>query len=392
MLLGVGFGPAVPDERSLDEIDALAQSAGLRPVARLALRRARQDAALCLGSGKAEEIGRMLSEQSIDCVVFDTPLSPVQQRNLNRLWGVAVIERTELILNIFAQRARSNEGKLQVELARIEHQLTRLVRGWTHLERQRGGIGQRGGPGEKQIELDRRMLDSRARQLRLKLGKLERQRRTRRRSRDRRSAFKVSLVGYTNAGKSTLFNALTGEGTYEADKLFATLDTLTRRLRLPGGQEIVLSDTVGFVRDLPHQLIDAFRATLEETAQADLLVHVVDASSPERESQIEEVERVLAEIGADEVPMLVALNKIDLSGLAPEEHRAPCGTIERLLVSARTGAGIESLRTALAERADAARSGRGSGSKHEFALIDQEPASDAPESGEIGKPRARALA
>jgi GTP-binding protein HflX len=310
-----------------------------------------------MGSGKAEELKGRISAEDIGFVIFDNPLSPVQQRNLNRLWGVPVLDRTELILDIFAQRARSNEGKLQVELARIEHQLTRLVRGWTHLERQRGGIGQRGGPGEKQIELDRRMLDAKARQLRVRLGKLERQRRTRRRARGRNDAFTVSLVGYTNAGKSTLFNALTGAGTYAADQLFATLDTLTRRLRLPGGETVVLSDTVGFVRDLPHQLVEAFRATLEETAQADLLLHVVDASAPDRDEQIAQVERVLEEIGASEVPTIVVYNKVDAAGLAPETGRDPCGNIDRLWVSARTGAGLDALRAVLAERAAALRSG-----------------------------------
>jgi GTP-binding protein HflX len=308
-----------------------------------------------MGSGKAEELKIQIEAEDIGFVIFDNPLSPVQQRNLNRLWGVPVLDRTELILDIFAQRARSNEGKLQVELARIEHQLTRLVRGWTHLERQRGGIGQRGGPGEKQIELDRRMLDTKARQLRERLRKMERQRTTRRRSRERRDAFTVSLVGYTNAGKSTLFNALTGAGTYAADQLFATLDTLTRRLRLPDGEAVVLSDTVGFVRDLPHQLVEAFKATLDETAQADLLLHVVDASAVDREEQIEQVMRVLAEIGADEVPMIVVNNKIDLTGLSPEVHRDPCGNIDRVLVSARTGAGLDALRAALGERARLAR-------------------------------------
>jgi len=354
LLVGATFGQRPADDRSLDELQALASSAGYQPVDRVACRRSRQDAALSVGSGKAEEIAARIESERADCVIFDNLLSPVQQRNLNRLWGVPVLDRTELILDIFAQRARSNEGKLQVELARIEHQLTRLVRGWTHLERQRGGIGQRGGPGEKQIELDRRMLDTKARQLRARLDKLERQRRTRRRARDRRDAFTVSLVGYTNAGKSTLFNALTGAGTLAADQLFATLDTLTRRLRLASGVEVVLSDTVGFVRQLPHQLVEAFRATLEETAQADLLLHVVDASAPDRDEQVEQVERVLAEIGADQVPCIVVLNKIDLVGRLPEVHRDPCGSIGRLSLSATTGAGLDALREALVER-EAAR-------------------------------------
>ncbi len=304
-----------------------------------------------MGSGNAEILRDRIEAEGVACVIFDNPLTPVQQRNLNRLWNVPVLDRTELILDIFAQRARSNEGKLQVELARIEHQLTRLVRGWTHLERQRGGIGQRGGPGEKQIELDRRMLDAKARQLRQRLDKLERQRSTRRRARNRRDAFTVSLVGYTNAGKSTLFNALTGAGTYAADQLFATLDTLTRRLRLQDGTVVVLSDTVGFVRELPHALIEAFRATLDETAQADLLLHVVDASAPDREEQQAQVERVLTEIGADGVPVIQVTNKIDLVGRMAEVHRGPCGTIDRVLVSARTGAGIDALCAALSERA-----------------------------------------
>lgn len=354
LLVGLSFGPGATP-RPLDEARDLARSAGFEPVEAIALRRPRQDAAYCLGSGKADELKQLIADHDAACVIFDNPLSPVQQRNLNRLWGVPVLDRTELILEIFAQRARSNEGKLQVELARIEHQLTRLVRGWTHLERQRGGIGARGGPGEKQIELDRRMLDQKARQLRARLDKLERQRKTRRRSRDRRDVYKVSLVGYTNAGKSTLFNALTGAGTYAADQLFATLDTLTRRLRLADGTEIVLSDTVGFVRDLPHQLVEAFRATLDETADADLLLHVVDSSAPDRDEQIEQVDRVLAEIGAGEVPTIVVQNKIDLAGFLPEFHRDPCDNIDRLLLSARTGAGIDMLRQALSERAAQAR-------------------------------------
>ena len=315
-----------------------------------------------MGRGKAEELKARIEAEDIGFVIFDNLLTPVQQRNLNRFWGVPVLDRTELILDIFAQRARSSEGKLQVELARIEHQLTRLVRGWSHLERQRGGIGQRGGPGEKQLELDRRMLDGKARQLRQRLDRLERQRRTRRRARARNDAFTVSLVGYTNAGKSTLFNALTGAGTYAADQLFATLDTLTRRVRLPDGQVVVLSDTVGFVRELPHQLVEAFRATLEETAQADLLLHVVDVSAPDRDEQVEQVERVLAEIGAAEVPTIVVFNKIDAAGLQPEVGLDPCGSIDRLWVSSRTGAGLDALRAVLSERAAAARAGEASGS------------------------------
>ena len=313
------------------------------------MRRPRPDAALSVGSGKAGEIKERLQALQAVAVIFDNPLTSVQQRNLTRLLEVPVIDRTELILDIFAQRARSSEGKLQVELARIDHQLSRLVRGWSHLERQRGGIGQRGGPGEKQIELDRRMLDTKARNLRQRLDKLERQRRTRRRARQRGDVFSVSLVGYTNAGKSTLFNALTGAGTYAADQLFATLDTLTRRIRLAEGAEVVLSDTVGFVRQLPHSLIDAFRATLEETRDADLLLHVIDASAPDRDDQIAEVDRVLDEIGAGSVPTLMVYNKIDLAGWSPEIARDPCGRIERVMLSAQSGTGLQGLRESLLE-------------------------------------------
>jgi GTP-binding protein HflX len=334
----------------LDELASLAQSAGVVPVERVACRRGRPDPALCVGSGKAEEIGALIAEHGVELAIFDNPLSPVQQRNLNRQWNIPVFDRTELILEIFAQRARSHEGKLQVELARIEHQMTRLVRGWTHLERQRGGIGARGGPGEKQIELDRRMLDAKAKQLRTRLEKLAKQRLTRRRARQRRDVFSVSLVGYTNAGKSTLFNALSGAGAYAADQLFATLDTLSRRVRLPDGSEMVLSDTVGFVRDLPHQLVEAFRATLDETADADLLVHVVDWSAADRDEQVDQVHRVLAEIGAGDLPVIVVHNKIDATGREPSVERDPCGTIDRVWLSARTGAGLEGLKIALAER------------------------------------------
>ncbi len=336
----------------------------------MVVRRSRADPALCIGSGKAAEIGEMLGADTIGLVLFDHEISPVQQRNLNRLWQVPVMDRTELILDIFARRARSHEGKLQVELARLEHLQARLVRGWTHLERQRGGIGVRGGPGEKQIELDRRMLGERVRRLREQLDRLKRQRRTRRRARDRRPAFAISIVGYTNAGKSTLFNRLTGAGTFAADQLFATLDTLTRKLRLRSGAETVISDTVGFVRDLPHQLVEAFTATLEETAEADLLIHVVDASAPERDDQIAEVERVLGEIGAGEVPRLTVLNKIDAAGLESRFSRDPCGSIDRLWVSAARDTGIEALREAIEERVAAWRLARAASVPDRTALND----------------------
>jgi len=318
-------------------------------------------------------------------VLFDHEISAVQQRNLERLWNVRVLDRTELILDIFGQRARSTEGKLQVELARLQHQSSRLVRAWSHLERQRGGIGVRGGPGETQLEMDRRMLGGKIKQVRERLDRAERQRRTRRKSRGRREAFTVSLVGYTNAGKSSLFNALTGAGTYAADQLFATLDTLTRRVVLEPGVEIVLSDTVGFVRDLPHQLVAAFRATLEETAEADLLLHVVDASAPDRAEQIEQVERVLAEIGAEHVPEWRVWNKIDLTGHPPEALRDGCGNIDRLSVSARTGAGLDLLRQALASAARASAQSEWSvvdgdpGRKAGYLHPDDTPEADAPD-------------
>ena len=293
------------EAHDLDELDALARSAGLQPVLREVLRRNRPDPALYLGSGAAERIADQLRTERIGLVLFDHAISAIQQRNLERLWKVQVADRTELIIEIFSQRARSTEGKLQVELARMQHQASRLVRMWSHLERQRGGIGVRGGPGETQLELDRRMLDDKIRRLRTRLQKVDRQRRTRRRARQRGEALRVSLIGYTNAGKSTLFNRLTRAGALAADQLFATLDPLTRRLGLGNGLEVVLSDTVGFIRNLPHGLVAAFRATLEETAEADLLLHVVDAGSPDRERQIEAVNQVIAEIVAGEVEQLM---------------------------------------------------------------------------------------
>ena len=336
------------DDGALDELAALAASAGHHVAGRIVCHRPRPDPGLYIGSGKAAEIAADLERTGAQLVLFDHEISAVQQRNLERLWKVRVLDRTELILDIFGQRARSTEGKLQVELAQLQHQSSRLVRAWSHLERQRGGIGVRGGPGETQLEMDRRMLGGKIKQVRERLDRAERQRRTRRKSRQRREVFTVSLVGYTNAGKSSLFNALTGAGTLAADQLFATLDTLSRKVVLEPGVEIVLSDTVGFVRDLPHQLVAAFRGTLEETAEADLLLHVVDASAPDRPEQIAQVERVLAEIGAAGVPEWRLWNKIDLTGHPPELQRDGCDNIERLSVSARTGAGLDLLRQELA--------------------------------------------
>ena len=325
------------------------ESAGIQPVGRVAVRRDRPDPAYFIGSGKVEEIRAQAAALGAGFVIFDVALSPAQQRNLERVLDLWVLDRTALILYIFSRRAKSREGKLQVELAQLEHLSTRLVRGWSHLERQRGGLGKTGGPGEKQIELDRRMIGVRVRQLRERLKQLAKQRKTRRRARSRRHVLSVSLVGYTNAGKSTLFNALTRADSYAADQLFATLDTTSRRVHIGHDTEAVLSDTVGFIRGLPHQLIAAFKSTLDETAEADLLLHVVDAASPARDEQMAEVDRVLAEIGAADVPRIVVQNKIDLVDRAPGVVRDPCDTIESVAVSARTGAGLDLLRGAIAE-------------------------------------------
>jgi GTP-binding protein HflX len=337
------------DPDAAEELRQLVESSGIVPVGHIAVRRDRPDPAFYVGSGKVEEIKALAAAADAGFVVFDVALTPAQQRNLERVLELWVLDRTALILYIFSRRAKSREGKLQVELAQLEHLSTRLVRGWSHLERQRGGLGKTGGPGEKQIELDRRMIGVRVRQLRERLKVLEKQRRTRRRARSRRHVLSVSLVGYTNAGKSTLFNALTRSGAYAADQLFATLDTTARKCHVGDGTEVVLSDTVGFIRGLPHSLIEAFKSTLDETAEADLLLHVVDAASPAREEQIAEVDRVLAEIGASEVPRLVVYNKIDLAGREPEVVRDPCDTIDSVAVSAVTGAGLDLLRGAIAE-------------------------------------------
>lgn len=334
---------------SAEELRLLVTSDGLEPCGLLEARREKPDPATFLGSGKIEELGELAREAKADVVVFDTALSAAQQRNIERAIELPVLDRTTLILEIFRARAKSREGRLQVELARLEHLSTRLVRGWTHLERQRGGLGKTGGPGEKQIELDRRMIGVRVKQLREQLKKLARQRGTQRRARTRGDTLTVSLVGYTNAGKSTLFNRLTRAKSYAADQLFATLDTTARRFWVNDEETVVASDTVGFIRGLPHQLVEAFKSTLDETVHADLLLHVVDAASPVREEQIREVNLVLEEIEADDVPVIIVYNKIDRTTHEPEIVRHPDGTPKAVFVSALTGVGMDLLREAVAE-------------------------------------------
>jgi GTP-binding protein HflX len=359
VLVGVDLGPGSSFDPTLDELALLAESAGDEVVVRLTARRKAPDAALFVGSGKADEIKALVQAHDAHGVIFDQALSPAQQRNLERHIGVAVSDRTALILEIFASRAQSHEGKLQVELARLQYVATRLVRRWSHLERQQGGIGTRGGPGEAQIELDRRMIGERIRSVKARLEKVKRQRGTQRRARERSGTFKVSLVGYTNAGKSTLFNAVAKAKAYAADKLFATLDTTTRSMYLEQtGRSVALSDTVGFIRDLPHKLVEAFQATLQEAAEADLLLHVVDASSPNLADQLAEVDRVLHEIGADGVPQILVYNKLDLLGeaqrprvLADVVERVPGVRTPRVFVSALDGSGLPALRQAIADMA-----------------------------------------
>lgn len=355
VLVHLDLNEGAMDER-LAELQLLASSAGAQVVAVVGGRRRAPDAALFAGKGKVEEIGEVVRDAGADLVIFNHDLSAGQQRNLERTLQCRVVDRSALILDIFALRARSHEGKLQVELAQLEHLTTRLVRGWTHLERQKGGIGLR-GPGETQLETDRRLLGLRVKLLKERLAQLERQRKVRRKARERNDVLSVSLVGYTNAGKSTLFNALTKAGAYAADQLFATLDTTSRRMYLPEAGSIVLSDTVGFIRDLPHALVAAFHATLEETAMADLLLHVVDGASEDRERQIEAVDAVLHEIGAGPVPQIVVWNKIDATPLGARVERDEYGKIRRVFLSARTGEGLDLLRLALTEVAQE-RAGR----------------------------------
>lgn len=347
VLVGVDFGKG-GFSASLEELELLARSAGAEPVQTVTAKRASPDAAYYVGSGKVDEIIQAVHLYGAEMVIFNHALSPAQQRNLEKRLDTSIVDRTSLILDIFAQRAKSHEGKVQVELAQLQHLMTRLVRGWTHLERQKGGIGLR-GPGETQLETDRRLIGGRVKMLRSRLDRLQRQRETQRRSRNRSRTFSMSLVGYTNAGKSTLFNAMTKAGTYAADQLFATLDTTSRRVYIETVGNVVISDTVGFIRDLPHQLVAAFRATLEETIHADMLLHVVDASSDMRQEQIEQVNQVLEEIDAQKVPQLLVLNKIDLAGLEPGIDRNEEGRIRRVSVSAVTGAGLDLLRHAIAE-------------------------------------------
>jgi len=350
ILVGLDFGDRGYAE-GLEELRLLAASAGIRTRGVIQGRRDRPDPAHFAGSGKVEEIRRTLKEQGATLAIFNHALSPVQERNLEKALGVHVVDRTRLILDIFAQRARSHEGKLQVELAQLEHASTRLIRGWTHLERQRGGKGFLSGMGETQLEVDRRLIATRVKVLKDKLGKLQRRREVQRRARERGRAFTVSLVGYTNAGKSTLFNALTRAGALAEDRLFATLDTTTRKLYLPEAGNVAISDTVGFIRDLPHALVAAFRATLEEAIHADLLLHVVDAASDVREAQVEEVDKVLAEIGAAAIPRVLVWNKIDRNGLPPGVDRDEYDRIRRVRLSAKTGDGVDGLRRALIEAA-----------------------------------------
>jgi GTP-binding protein HflX len=351
VLVQLAFGKA-PMADDIEELQSLAATAGADTAAIVTGRRDRPDAATYAGKGKVEEIGAACAAETAELVIFNHSLSGVQERNLERVLECRVIDRRTLILDIFAQRARSAEGKLAVELAQLEHLSTRLVRGWSHLERQRGGIGLR-GPGEKQLEIDRRLISIKIRALQERLEKVEKQRHTQRRRRERSNTRSIAIVGYTNAGKSTLFNRLTAAGTYAADQLFATLDTTVRKLYVADAQPMVASDTVGFVRALPHELVQAFKATLLEAVESDLLLHIVDGASAQREQQIEAVNMVLAEIGAADIPQLIVVNKCDLLGLGADAGRVELdenGDVHRVFVSAKTGAGIPELRAALQAR------------------------------------------
>ena len=351
VLVQLAFGKASLTD-DLEELQALAASAGVDTAAVVTGKRDRPDPALYAGKGKVEEVGVACAEHAAELVIFNHSLSGAQERNLEKALSCRVIDRRSLILDIFAQRARSAEGKLAVELAQLEHMSTRLVRGWTHLERQRGGVGMR-GPGEKQLEIDKSLITLRIRALKERLSKVDRQRQTQRRQRERSQTCSIAIVGYTNAGKSTLFNRLTSAGIFAADQLFATLDTTVRKLYVAEAMPLVVSDTVGFVRDLPHELVDAFKATLLEAVEADVLLHVVDGASDQRDQQIEAVNLVLEEIGASDIPQLIVVNKCDLLGLGTDAGRVELddtGLASRVFVSAKTGAGIPELRAALQAR------------------------------------------
>lgn len=347
ILVGLDFGSGAHRD-SLQELQQLAVSARLKVLGIVEGKRTHPDPATYVGSGKLNEIEQVVLHTKAALVIFNHDLSPAQQRNLSLRLNCNVIDRTSLILDIFAQRAKSHEGKLQVELAQLEHLSTRLIRGWTHLERQKGGIGLR-GPGETQLETDRRLIRKRVKLLKERLAILQRQRGVQRRSRQRKGVFAASIIGYTNAGKSTLFNKLTRAQTYTADQLFATLDTTTRKLFLSEGKSVVISDTVGFIRELPHTLVAAFCATLEETIQADVLLHVVDASNPNHDEQIDEVNKILKEIGADTIPQIIVFNKIDLMESDESCMYNEYGRMSRIRLSAKTGEGIEFIRQALSE-------------------------------------------
>ncbi len=348
LIVALAFAREARSER-MAEISALAASAGATVVGVVSGRRPRPDAATFAGRGKVDEIAALRNEAGADLVIFDHVLSGVQQRNLEQALECRVVDRTSLILDIFAQRARSAEGKLQVELAQLNHLATRLAGGWTHLERQKGGIGLR-GPGETQLETDRRLIGQRVKLLNERIARVAVSRATQSRTRRRAAVRTIALVGYTNAGKSTLFNRLTKAHVHAADQLFATLDTTLRRWHVDGAETLVLSDTVGFIRDLPHDLIAAFRATLAEAADADLLLHVIDASAADRDAQIEAVDAVLRAVGAADVPQIRVLNKCDLAGLPPGVEEDGCGNISTVRLSALTGAGCADLRAALALR------------------------------------------
>ncbi len=354
ILVSIDLG-SVGYQDDLAEFKHLAIGSGVSVKGVLEARRERPDPKYFLGSGKVEELQQLMQAQDAKLALFSHDLSPSQQRNLEKFLQCRVTDRTGLILQIFAQRAKSHEGKLQVELAQLEHLSTRLVRGWTHLERQKGGIGVRGGPGETQLELDRRMLRARVKQLREKLDKLKQQRGMQRRSRKRSNVLSISIVGYTNAGKSTLFNRLTHADVLAADQLFATLDTTSRKLYLPDCGQVVISDTVGFIKHLPHALVEAFGATLEEAVQADLLLHVVDMASPNRDEQIQSVHQVLDEIGAQNVTQILVLNQIDRIGMDAGFERNEYGKISKVLVSAKTGDGFDFLIQAITEHYQAFR-------------------------------------